>query len=196
MMEKLGKTYVTIVSGLPRSGTSMMMQMLSAGGMPVLSDGVRGPDADNPRGYFEFEPVKRTAKDAGWVDQAAGKAVKIVHLLLPELPASHDYRVVFMERDLQEVVASQALMLARLERAGADLNPKELADAFAVQLRRVRAWLAGQPHFQLLDVSYHQVINDPHGQAARTNEFLGGQLAEPSMAAAVEPTLYRHRLGR
>lgn len=188
-----GGTYVTVVSGLPRSGTSVMMQMLAAGGMPVLTDGVRGPDADNPRGYFEFEPVKRTAKDPGWVAEAAGKAVKVVHLLLPDLPGGQAYRVIFMHRDVGEVLASQAAMLGRLGRRGAELSAGQLAEAFAGQLRRVRAWLAGQAHIAVLDVEHRRVIEDSAGEAARVNRFLGGGLDPTRMAAVVDPALYRQR---
>ena len=187
--------HVTIVSGLPRSGTSMMMQMLAAGGIPPLTDGSRGPDSDNPRGYFELEAVKRTTSDGRWLSDAAGKAVKVVHLLLPSLPAEGHYRVIFMNRDLSEVLASQDVMLRRLQRRGSDLSPEQLARTFANQLRRVREWVAGQAHFQMLDVEYQAVINDPVGQAARVNTFLGGHLDEPRMAAAVEPALYRQRSG-
>lgn len=189
----MDKMYVTIVSGLPRSGTSMMMQMLAAGGMPVLTDWARGPDDDNPRGYFEFDPVKRTASDAGWVAGAAGTAVKVIHLLLPTLPGGYEYRVVFMHRDVREVLASQEVMLRRRGRRGADLSPDQLAEAFAGQLRRVRAWLAGQAHILLLDVDHRQVIDDPAGQAARVNRFLGGRLNEARMASAVDADLYRQR---
>ena len=194
-MENVGKAYVTVVSGLPRSGTSMMMQMLAAGGMQVLADDVRRPDPHNPRGYLEFEPVKRTAKDASWLSNAAGKAVKVVHLLLPDLPAAHDYRVVFMHRDVEEVLASQAAMLVDLGRRGAELSGEKLAKAFDAQLRRVRAWLADQPNFSVLDVNYSEVINDPAGQATRVNHFLGGELNETKMTEAVDPSLYRHRTG-
>lgn len=197
MVENLGKMDVTrdviVVSGLPRSGTSMMMQMLAAGGVPLVTDEARGPDPDNPRGYFEFDPVKRTAQDARWVGGAAGKAVKVIHLLLPDLPGGYRYRVIFMHRDVGEVLASQEAMLRRRGRRGADLSPGQLAAAFSGQLRRVRAWLAGQAHFAVLDVPYAQVIEDPAGQAARVNQFLGGHLDEARMAAAVDPTLQRQR---
>src|SRR5947208_15012411 len=104
---------ITIVTGLPRSGTSVMMQMLSAGGLPPLTDGLRQPDEDNPRGYFEFEPVKQIRRDTAWLQLAVGKAVKMVHLLLPELPLdqNHRYRVIMMRRDLSDVLASQNKML-------------------------------------------------------------------------------------
>ena len=196
MAENPGNPYVTIVSGLPRSGTSMMMQMLAAGGMPVLADDARAPDPDNPRGYFEFGPAKRTARDGRWVGGAVGKAVKVVHLLVPALPAGYEYRVVFMCRDVREVLASQAEMLRRLGRRGADLRPARLAEVFAGQLRRAREWVAGRAHFAALDVDYGQVVADPAGQAARVNRFLDGRLDEARMAAAVDPALYRRRGGR
>jgi hypothetical protein len=195
MAENLGKICVTVVSGLPRSGTSMMMQMLAAGGMPVLSDGTRASDPDNPQGYFELEAVKRIAADSHWLTGAAEKAVKVVHLLLPSLPPGHEYRVVFMNRDLREVLASQEAMLRRLGRRGADLSPEQLARTFESQLRRVRQWVAEQPHFSILDVPYRQVIEDPAAEAARVNRFLGGHLDVARMAAAVDPSLYRRRAG-
>src|SRR5438046_6429896 len=107
------KSYITVVSGLPRSGTSLMMQMLRAGGMPVRTDGFRKADEDNPRGYLEYEPVKRTREDSSWVSDAVGKAVKVVYLLLRDLPDGFDYRVILMRRSLREVLASQSAMLMR-----------------------------------------------------------------------------------
>src|SRR4051794_21927335 len=181
MPENLGKLYVTVVSGLPRSGTSMMMQMLAAGGIPVLTDSVRAPDPDNPQGYFELDAVKRTAADAGWLAGAPGKAVKVVHLLLPELPTGYEYRVIFMHRDVREVLASQAAMLHRLQRRAADLSPEQLDRAFTAQLRRARAWIGSQALVTALDVDYRQVIDDPAKQAARVNHFLGGHLDEARM---------------
>jgi hypothetical protein len=190
---KLGELPVTIVTGLPRSGTSMMMQMLAAGGMPVLTDNARAPDADNPRGYLEFEPAKRTARDARWIAGAAGKAVKLVHVLLPDLPPGCEYRVLFMHRDIGEVLASQRAMLDRLQRSGADMTPARLAEAFSKQLKRSRDWIARQAHVFVLDVHYRRVIESPATEAQRINEFLGGALDEANMAAAVDPILYRQR---
>jgi nucleotide-binding universal stress UspA family protein len=171
----------------------MMMQMLAAGGMPVLTDSARPPDADNPRGYFEFEPAKRTARDAAWLAGAAGKAVKLVHVLLPDLPRGYEYRVLFMQREMDEVLASQRAMLQRLGRRGADLSPERLAAAFSEQLRRVQEWLARQPHVSVLTLDYREVIEHPLGVSRRINEFLGGALDPAKMAAAVDPLLYRQR---
>ena len=125
--------FITIVSGLPRSGTSLMMQMLEAGGMELLTDGRRVPDEHNPRGYFEHEGVKHSRNDLSWLDHAAGKAVKVIHLLLLHLPAGRDYRVVFMERDIQEVIASQRAMLKQQGRTGAALSDAKLAEIFESQ---------------------------------------------------------------
>jgi len=187
---------LTIVSGLPRSGTSVMMQMLEAGGLPALTDGLRLPDEDNPRGYYEFEPVKQIKRDASWLKSAAGRVVKMVHLLLTELPVDvgRQYRVVMMRRNLREVLDSQARMLLRHNRAGAGLPPDQLMKTYEEQLRKVTAWLAAHPQsFKMLEVNYNRLIADPHAVAADVNRFLGGKLDEAAMAAAVDPSLYRNR---
>jgi len=185
--------WITVVSGLPRSGTSMMMRMLSSGGMPILTDDARPADEDNPFGYYELEAVKGLRNDRHWAQDAVGKAVKVVHLLLPELPADYAYRVVMMRRDLGEVLASQRAMLQRRGRRGAELAPEKLAEVFSHQLRRVVDWVRQQPHISLLEVDYRDVIEQPAVQAARVNDFLGGTLDVAKMSGAVEPALYRHR---
>jgi hypothetical protein len=171
----------------------MLMQMLGAGGMPLLTDGTRPPDEDNPRGYFELDAVKRTADNVDWVDDAVGQAVKVIHLLLPRLPPRHHDRVLFMHRDLAEILASQQQMLARLGRRGADLPPERLGLVLASQAHQVLRWLATQPNFHVLDVEHRQVVGQPAAQARRINTFLGGRLNEQAMAAAVDPGLYRRR---
>jgi uncharacterized protein YcaQ len=186
---------ITVVSGLPRSGTSMMMQMLAAGGMPVLTDGLRAADEDNPRGYFEYEPVKRTRRQPAWVSRAEGLAVKIVYALLRDLPAGHDYQVIMMHRDLAETIASQREMLRRSGRTGAEVSDETLRGLFDKELREVAAWLAAQPNFRVLDVEYTECVRDPARAAARVNRFLGGTLDEASMISAVDPLLYRRRPG-
>ena len=110
---------IIVVSGLPRSGTSLMMQMLAAGGVEVVTDHVRTADTDNPRGYYEFELVKKIKQDASWLPEARGKAVKMVSQLLYDLPAGEKYRIIFLERDLDEVLVSQEKMLERLGRTAA-----------------------------------------------------------------------------
>ncbi len=189
----MGSAHVTIVSGLPRSGTSLMMQMLEAGGLPALTDHARTRDDDNPRGYYELEAVKRTSRDPTWLDRADGRAVKVVHALLRDLPAHRSYRVVFMKRDLAEVVRSQGTMLSRRGTRGADLTEAQLIQAFERQLERVERWLAGQPNFAVIYVSYNALMADPRRSARAVNDFLGGSLDADAMAGAVDPALYRQR---
>ena len=190
--------WITVVSGLPRSGTSLMMQMLAAGGIPPLTDESRVPDASNPRGYLELEAVKRLKTDQSWLPQARGKAVKIIHLLLPELAggAAGDalgYRVVMMRRPVAEVVASQRAMLARQGRASAAVPDAQLEKLFADQLARVERWLEGRLEFAVCPVDYPDLVAHPAETAARLNAFLGGGLDEAAMMQAVDPALYREK---
>ena len=189
----MANPFVTIVSGLPRSGTSLMMQMLAAGGMPVLTDGQRHADSHNPRGYHELEAVKHTRSDISWLAKAEGKAVKVVHLLLPHLPAEREYRVIFMERVLSEVIASQRVMLQQQGRPGAALSDARLADIFEKQVAEVRRWLAQQAGFRVLYLQHRGVIEQPLAAAQQIVTFLDGGLDSNRMAAAVEPGLYRQR---
>ena len=185
--------FITVVSGLPRSGTSLMMQMLDAGGMPVLTDELRRADDDNPRGYFEFEPVKQLKADRTWLDQASGKAVKIIHLLLMDLPTDRPYRVIMMHRDLDEVVKSQTRMLQRSGKRGAGLPPERLKQVFQNQLTSVRDWLAKHRCFSVQDVHYSLLIDDAARHAASISEFLGGGLDINAMTQVIHPELYRNR---
>lgn len=187
------RNFITIVSGLPRSGTSLMMQMLAAGGMPVITDGRRVADPHNPRGYFELEAVKHTRVDHSWLAGAEGKAVKVVHLLLPHLPGDREYRVIFMERDLVEIIASQRAMLQQQGRPAANLPDARLAELFDNQLAQVRQWLSQHPDFWVLQLQHRDVIESPLAAADRIVAFLGGGLDPKRMAAAVEPGLYRQR---
>jgi hypothetical protein len=183
---------IVVVAGIPRSGTSLVMQMLAAGGVPLLRDDVRGPDPDNPRGYFELEAAKRLARDSGWLDQACGRAVKIVHALVPELPPRHRYRVLLVERRMDEVLVSQERMLAR----GASTPPvadARLGDVFAAQLAAAKRWLAAQPNADWLLLRHADLIGRPADCAARIDHFLGGALDREAMVAVVEPALYRAR---
>ena len=183
----------TIVSGLPRSGTSLMMQMIHSGGLPALTDQVRAGDEDNPRGYFELEAVKKTKNDPSWLDNTRGRVVKMVHLLLYDLPANRSYRVVFMKRDLCEVVRSQGIMLQRRDTSGAGLGPEQLVKAYEGQLMKIRNWLDDQPNFQVHYTSYNDLMADPTAAAAAVNAFLGGGLDEDAMLRTVDPKLYRQR---
>ena len=186
------RPFLTIVSGLPRSGTSLMMKMLEAGGLPVLVDHVREADVDNPRGYYEFEPVKSLKADASWVAPALGKAVKMVYLLLMDLPQDQEYHVVFMRRNLEEVLASQRAMLDRMGRPS-PLDDAKMAALFRDGLARFEAWVADRPNFRLLDVSYNGLVTDPALILPEVDRFLGGGLDLAAMARVVDPSLYRNR---
>lgn len=186
------RTFVTIVSGLPRSGTSMMMRMLEAGGVPVLIDNIRIADQDNPRGYYEFEPVKQTKRDASWVPSAEGKVVKMVYRLLYDLPLDREYRVVFMRRNLDEVLSSQQKMLAKDKRED-HIDNAEMQAIYTAELRRFDAWLAKQSCFKSLDVKYNEMLADPAPIVREIDAFLGGNLDQAAMCSVVDPSLYRNR---
>jgi len=184
---------VTVVSGLPRSGTSMMMQMLAAAGIEAFTDQRRVPDEDNPRGYLEHEQATRLDRDASWVPQARGKAVKIVAQLLPHLPANEEYRVIFLHRKLEEVVASQRAMLARLGRGGAKLSDADLMRTYTRQLVRVQNWLRSHPEIPVLPVKYIDAVSDPAAIAAQLTGFLGEPFDSRAAAGAIDAKLQRQR---
>jgi Sulfotransferase domain len=184
--------FLTIVSGLPRSGTSMMMRMLEMGGLPVLTDHVRTPDDDNPNGYYEFEAVKQTKEDGAWLEGSEGKAVKMVYRLLYDLPADRSYRVLFMRRKLEEVLASQKVMLERHGMADG-VSEDQMSALFRAEIDAFYKWVAGQSHIGLIDVDYNRMQKNPRAEAARVNEFLGGSLNEEAMVAVVDQSLYRNR---
>jgi len=187
---------LVVVTGLPRSGTSMLMQMLAAGGMTALSDGLRAADEDNPRGYFELEPVKKLLTDAKWLCEARGKAIKIVAPLLAALPPGLACRAILCERDLEEVLDSQERMLVRRNQPAAATPERRrmLKDEYARMLGRVKAMLAGRPGTQLLAIEHRDAISNALAAAGRVNDFLGGGLDVGKMAAAIEPRLYRNRV--
>lgn len=185
---------IVVVSGLPRSGTSLAMQMLAAGGVPVMTDGLRNADQSNPRGYYELERVKDLDKpgDQAWLGGARGRAVKIISFLLTYLPEEYDYRVIFMRRDLGEILASQNAMLeTRGESRGAD-DPRMRA-LYEEHLVQIERFLSRRSCFSTLTLDYAAVLADPRAAAARVNAFLGGSLDEPAMAGAVDRRLYRNR---
>ena len=186
------KETITIVSGLPRSGTSMMMRMLNAGGMEVVVDNVRKADTDNPAGYFEFEKVKKIKEDASWLDGVKGKAVKMVSKLLIDLPATYCYKVIFMRRNMQEMLKSQQTML---ERRGVkdDGNDEEMARFFKKHVAEIEGWLRGQDHIDVLYVDYNDTVKDPLKTAQQVKAFLDGTLDAGKMAGAVDGLLYRNR---
>jgi hypothetical protein len=185
---------IVVVSGRPRSGTSMMMKMLEAGGLPVLTDNLRAADEDNPRGYYEFERVKQIEENAEWLPAARGKVVKMISALVKHLPAGYQYRVIFMQREMGEILASQRQMLLRRGEDTERIDDQEMARLFARHLSQIESWLASQPHMDVLYVRYGDVMAAPAAQAARVNAFLGGGLDEHKMAQAVDPGLYRQRV--
>ena len=176
---------ITVVSGLPRSGTSMLMQMLAAGGLPILTDGIRPPDANNPHGYLEFEKVKSLHRDQSWMGVAEGKAVKIISPFLSYLPDNFNYKIIFMDRHIDAVLKSQAEMLTNLYPNAPGPNPKLLIPVLKQQRERVRNWVAKQPNMELLLVKYRQVLADPQGESHRVVEFLGLELSRIERLAAV-----------
>ncbi len=188
-----GEAEIAVVSGLPRSGTSMLMQMLRAGGIDVLSDGKRVPDDDNPRGYLEWDAVKRIREDVSWVPQATGRAVKVVAPLLRELPDRHRYAIVFCQRDLEEVVASQAAMLIRGGRSEETARDDSLGPLLEREVSRATRWLERAAHVRVLFLDHVEIIRDPLDAAVRIDSFLGGGLDAQAMSREVDPDLYRHR---
>lgn len=189
---------VIVVSGLPRSGTSMAMRMLEAGGVPIVTDELRGADEDNPHGYFELESVKdldKKGEDPVWLSQAHGKAVKIVSALLEHLPATHNYKVLFMHRDLQEVLASQSKMLTH-RGEDSEATDRQLRQAYESHLRKVRVLLRLRPQFDAAEISYADVVANPRREAERIGRFLGDRLDVRRMAEAVDENLYRNRFSR
>ncbi|WP_309387400.1 alkaline phosphatase family protein [Cerasicoccus frondis] len=184
--------YVTIVSGLPRSGTSMMMQMLAAGGAAIMQDDLREADENNPRGYLEYDPVKRLNQDNQWLGEASGKALKVVSPLLPYLPQKVAYRVIVMERDPAEIVASQRSMLDRLKTEGGKLNDEQIIKFAQQQIAQGRAMLAAHG-VATLYVQFQEAIDNPAAVSQQVNAFLGGHLDESAMAAASDASLHRER---
>lgn len=186
-----------IVSGLPRSGTSLMMQILEAGGVPPLTDGVRSADEDNPRGYFELETIKKIGQDHRVLEQAIGgdRAVKVISTLMPKLPKAHQYKVIFMERDIWEVIQSQQKMLTA---RGEVLQTEALAETtkrLKAHNDQIVGWMKTAPHIDVLMISHRKLIQNPTAQISRIIAFLGQGILPTagSMMAAVDPSLYRNR---
>lgn len=186
--------FITIVSGLPRSGTSMMMKMIEAGGIAPLIDNIRTADVDNPKGYYEFERVKQLDKgDTAWLPEAQGKVVKIISALLKHLPAGYQYRVIFMQRNMDEVLASQHKMLEHRQENAEAMDNAKMAALFEKHLAAVDKWLTEQPSVAVLYVHYSSMLAAPPSQIERINQFLGGKLDTAKMNQIVDANLYRNR---
>jgi len=186
---------VYVVSGLPRSGTSMMMRMLEAGGIQPFTDGERTADIDNPEGYYEFERAKDLEKDPdrSWVRGARGRALKVISFLLRHLPDDNAYRIVYMRRHLDEVLKSQDKMLDRLGNAAPGADLEAMKEAYRNDIIAARLFARKQPYMEMIEVDYRATVTDPAAAVREVNAFLGGRLDEAAMAAAVKASLYRNR---
>ncbi|MDK1082239.1 MAG: sulfotransferase [Anaerolineae bacterium] len=192
-LQRKASKAITIVSGLPRSGTSMMMKILEAGGMDILTDNRRVADEDNPKGYYELEQVKALKEgDDAWISSAPGKVVKVISSLLEQLPSTYHYKIVFMRREIVEILASQKQMLIRRDEAS-DGDDQEMAEMFQEHLKRVRVWLANQPNMEVLYVDYNALMADPGPELKPVVEFLNLSDNYDSMLAVPDKKLYRQK---
>jgi len=185
---------VTVVSGLPRSGTSMMMQILQAGGLQVFTDQMRAADEDNPKGYFEFERAKKLKDgDTQWVIDAQGKVVKIISALLEYLPPSYPYKIIFMLRDMDEILASQKQMLIRRGEPTDKVADQVMADLFKQHLANVQAWLAKQSNMETIYVQYEGLLQNPKPAIEEIIRFLDLKLNAEAMLEAPDRNLHRQK---
>ncbi|MFA5995493.1 MAG: sulfotransferase domain-containing protein [Patescibacteria group bacterium] len=185
---------IIIVSGLPRSGTSMMMKMLEAGGVPVLADHVRTADEDNPKGYYEFERVKQLKTDQSWLLEAGGKVVKMVSMLLYDLPAQYQYKIIFMRRKISEIIASQKKMLARSGKQTTPEEDREVAELFEQHLVNMQSWLTKQTNISVMYFWYHEILSNPKDNIVKINQFFDNKLDTVAMSQVVDKALYRNKI--
>jgi len=191
---KTGTKPIVIVSGLPRSGTSMMMKMLAEGGLPILTDEVRGADDDNPNGYFELETVRKLKEgNFAWLKEADGKVVKVISALLENLPQQYSYKIIFMERALKEVLASQKKMLDHRGTIS-KVSDEEMEQQLHKHLSAIRPWLVRQPNIDVLYVNYNALISKPELFCERIEEFLESPLDQKKMFSVPTEKLYRNRI--
>lgn len=184
---------IIVVSGLPRSGTSMMMHMLAAGGMEMVTDQLRQADEDNPKGYFEFEKVKSLTENASWMGIACGKGIKIIASLLPYLPSAYTYKVILMERNLQEVLTSQQIMLQNRGEDTSGPDDETMGALLAQNLSDAKDWLRQQVHIDVLVVRHAEVMAAPLACAQCVRQFVDQPLDVHAMAAVVDPSLHRNK---
>ena len=184
---------VIVVSGLPRSGTSMMMRMLEAGGVMPMQDGERVADNDNPKGYYELERVKQLdAGDTAWLADAQGRVVKVISMLLPKLPAEYSYRVLFMRRNLDEILASQSKMLVNRDNKD-DIDPETMKMLYRKHLHQTHSWISQQKNMTCMEVSYSDLVENGAQLLPDVVNFLGLDLDPEVMAAVADKSLYRNR---
>ena len=185
---------IIVVSGLPRSGTSMMMKILAEGGLPIITDELRQADTDNPNGYYETETVKQlSAGNVGWLSNAGGKVVKVISALLEHLPAQYQYKIIFMEREIQEILASQRKMLRRRNEES-KMDDAGMEAQFQKHIAAVKPWLARQPNMDVLYISYNALVSDPEPLCGRVVEFIRAPLNVSRMLAVPNAELYRNRI--
>ncbi|NJL26528.1 MAG: sulfotransferase [Thermoanaerobaculia bacterium] len=185
---------IVVVSGLPRSGTSMAMKMLEAGGLATVVDDLRTADEDNPKGYYEDERVKDLGQmaDKSWLEAARGKVIKVISYLLKDLPPTNNYQVIFLRRDLREVLASQTKMLERRGESN-ETSDERMLELYEDHLWKVNRLLKRSPHLESLDLPYKSVLENPRGAAERLAAFLDRPLDIAKMASMVDESLYRNR---
>lgn len=185
---------IVIVSGLPRSGTSLMMSMLDAAGIPPMQDHIRTADDDNPKGYYEYERVKDLPEgDIAWVKDARGKTVKVITALLSHLPKKFHYDVLIMRREMEEILASQKKMLERRGEDPDKISDQEMAELFGKHFSQVMDWVQQQKNVRYVEVSYNDLLSSPEGEVEKINTFLGGTLDTAAMLEKIDPDLYRQR---
>jgi len=189
----MNREVITVVSGLPRSGTSLMMMLLEAGGMEILTDKIREADEDNPKGYYEFERVKKVEEDQAWLDDAKGRVVKIISRLLMALPQGYTYKVIFMRRKMEEILESQRQMLIRRGKPTDTISDEKMAEAFRKHLKQVETWIDQQPNVEVIYVNYNELLENPVEYMERINQFLGYTLNVDNMVNVVDKKLYRQR---
>ena len=189
----MNKKIIIIVSGLPRSGTSMMMRMLEAGGMRILKDEIRKADEDNPAGYYEFEKVKELKKDPSWLENAKGKAVKIISSLLEHLPERYTYKIIFMHRNMEEILNSQRQMLIRRGEPTDEVSDEKIGKMFLKHLQKIEERLNKQSNMDVLTIHYNEILKEPAKHGEIINRFLGNTLNTKNMTGVIDRTLYRQR---
>ncbi|MBD3196862.1 MAG: sulfotransferase family protein [Candidatus Lokiarchaeota archaeon] len=189
-IKKALKDTLVVVSGIPRSGTSLMMQMLKAGGLDVLSDHQREPDENNPKGYLELTAVKSLDKDNSCLKGETGKAVKVISHLLKYVPEDQDYKVIFVNRNMSEILRSQEKMIGKEE----NRLSKVLIKAFTKELKEVKEWAKERPNIEVLNVNYRKIIEKPSKQIQKIIDFLGIPLDKEKMERMIDPSLYRNRI--
>lgn len=185
---------IYVVSGLPRSGTSMMMKMLEAGGVTPLIDNIRTADDDNLQGYYEFERVKAMKEgDVAWISEAQGKVIKVISALLESLPTEYNYKIIFMEREMMEILASQRKMLERRGKPGNPAEDGKFSELYGKHLDKVKAWLATKPNMKVLYVRYNDMVGNPADYAKKVSEFLGAVVNVEAMVKIPQEQFYRQR---